>query len=129
MSGDIDELRAVRIKIFKRDQAMIAEETALTMMINMGLNMAKYQAKQVLDIPQIGYPTIKKWTGLTLLKPAITIYDGFVVISTDLDVQAAEKGCDILTAPSFDTSGAGLQKNTIDVEEVVGDDNVDMEDL
>lgn len=60
MSGDIDELRAVRIKIFKRDQAMIAEETALTMMINMGLNMAKYQAKQVLDIPQIGYPTIKK---------------------------------------------------------------------
>jgi hypothetical protein len=81
LTGDIDELRAVRIKIFKKDQSMFAEETALTMMANMGLGMAKSQASTLLDIPQIGYPTIKKCTGLTLLRPAIGIYDGFMVIS------------------------------------------------
>jgi hypothetical protein len=81
LTGDIDELRAVRIKIFKKDQSMIAEETALTMMANMGLGMAKSQASTLLDIPQIGYPTIKKCTGLTLLRPSINIYDGFMVIS------------------------------------------------
>lgn len=60
LNGDVEDLRAVRIKIFKKEESMVAEETALTMMINMGLNMAKSQIKNALDIPQIGYPTIKK---------------------------------------------------------------------
>lgn len=101
LNGDVDDLKAVRIKIFKKEEAMVAEETALTMMINMGLNMAKSQIKSALDIPQIGYPSIKKCTGLTLLRPSINIYDGFIVISTDLGVETAEKGCDIMMPPSF----------------------------
>lgn len=112
LNGEVEELRAVRVKIFKQKTAMVAEETAMTMMINMGLNMAKYQVKNALDIPQIGYPTIKKCTGLTLLRPAINIYDGFIVISTDLGVERAEKGCDIMTPPSFSETSGEYQDTT-----------------
>jgi hypothetical protein len=60
IDGDVDELRAVNIRIFKQKQAMVTEQTAMTMMLNMGLGMAKSQAKQFLNIPSLGYPTIKK---------------------------------------------------------------------
>ena len=60
IDGDVTDLRAIRVKIFKQNESMVAEETALTMMMNMGLGMAKAQAKKLLDIPQMGYPTIKK---------------------------------------------------------------------
>ena len=60
IDGDVDELRAVNIRIFKQKKAMVAEQTAMTMMLNMGLGMAKSQAKQFLNIPSLGYPTIKK---------------------------------------------------------------------
>lgn len=99
LDGDLEELKAVRIKIFNKNQQMVAEETTITMMLNMGLNMLKSQAANALDIPSISYPTIKECTGLTLLRPAVVIYDGYIVVSTDLEVKAAEKDCDITTPP------------------------------
>jgi hypothetical protein len=102
VDGDVDELKAVKLKIFKQQESMVAEETALLMMANMGLGMLKSQISQALQIPQLGYPTIKECTGLTLLRPTVDIYDGFLVVSTDLGVKPAEKGCDLMEAPTFD---------------------------
>ena len=104
VDGDVLKLSSSRIKIFKLDEPMIAEETAMLMMVNMGLNMLKSQISQALQIPQVGYPSIKECTGLTVLRPSIDIYDGFLVISTDLDVKAAEKGCDLFEPASFESS-------------------------
>ena len=100
-SGDVKELKAERIKIFKKDEPMIVEETTLTMMANLGLGMAKSQAKHLLDIPQIGYPTIKACTGLTLMTPSINIHEGYISLATDLGIQQAQKGCDVLSEPEF----------------------------
>lgn len=102
--GDIEDLKVSRLKIFKKNESMIVEETTLSMMANMGLNMAKSQASQLLDIPSISYPTIKKCTGLKLLRPSINIYDGFIVIASDLEVGPAERGCDIMTPAEFEVT-------------------------
>ena len=98
--GDVKDLKANKIKIFKQNKSMLVEETTLTMMANLGLGMAKSQAQNLLDIPQIGYPTLKKCTGLTLLTPTINIHEGFISLSTDLGIQAAETGCNILEKDS-----------------------------
>lgn len=99
--GDIKDLKANRIKIFKKDESMIVEETTLTMMANLGLGMAKSQAQTLLDIPQIGYPTIKRCTGLVLSNPSITIQEGYISVSTDLEVMPAQKGCDVFEESGF----------------------------
>lgn len=95
MNGDVDDLRAVRIKIFKQKESMTMEEVSLLMMLNMGLGMMKSQLAQALQIPQVGYPSVKECTGLSILRPSVDIYDGFLVISTDLGVKAADKDCDL----------------------------------
>ncbi|CAI2364693.1 unnamed protein product [Moneuplotes crassus] len=102
--GDVKDLKAKRIKIFKKSDPMVVEETTLTMMVNLGLGMAKSQAQTLLDIPQIGYPTIKRCTGLVLSNPSVVIEEGFVSLSTDLDVSPAQKGCDIFDNMGFNIS-------------------------
>lgn len=60
MSGTVEELKAVRVKIFKQKSPMLAEETSLLMLVNMGLGMLKSYAGQALEVPQVGYPSVKQ---------------------------------------------------------------------
>lgn len=100
--GDVKDLRAKRIKIFKKAESMIVEETTLAMMVNLGLGMAKSQAQSLLDIPQIGYPSLKRCTGLSLSSPSVSIEEGFISLSTDLTVTPAQKGCDVFSGEDED---------------------------
>lgn len=59
LSGHVEELRALRIKIFKQSESMAIEEMTLSMLINMGLGMLKEYADKALEVPQLGYPEIK----------------------------------------------------------------------
>ena len=96
-SGNMEDLKALRLKIFKKSSPMVTEEMTLSMLINMGLGMLKQYADKALEVPQLGYPTIKECTGLTLLRPSINIHDRYIVFSFDLGVKPAEKDCDLLT--------------------------------
>jgi len=128
-SGDVKDLKAIRIKIFKKEESMIVEETTLTMMLNLGLGMAKSQAQSLLDIPQIGYPTIKPCTGLTLMTPSINIHDGFIVLSTDLGVKTAEKGCDVMENSEFSVKDVTDQETITREEDNIVEDVEVKEDL
>lgn len=60
LSGHVEDLKALRIKIFKQKTPMVTEEMTLSMMINMGLGMLKQYADKALEVPQLGYPHIKE---------------------------------------------------------------------
>lgn len=60
LSGHVEDLKALRIKIFKQSTPMVAEEMTLAMMINIGLGMLKQYADKALEVPHIGYPNIKE---------------------------------------------------------------------
>ena len=69
MTGIAEEIKASKIKIFKRDEAQILEETTLATLINMGLSMAKSSITDALQIPSFGYPNFKKCYGLEIQNP------------------------------------------------------------
>jgi len=71
MTGVADELKATKIKIFKREESQILEETTLATLINMGLAMAKKSVTDALQIPSFSYPNFKKCYGLELSQPLI----------------------------------------------------------
>jgi hypothetical protein len=50
------------------------------------------------------------------LRPSIKIYDGFVVVSSDLGVKAAEKGCDLMEPPTIDEETGEADEVDEDVE-------------
>ena len=102
LSGNVEDLKALRLKIFKQSSPMVTEELTLSMLINMGLGMLKNYADKALEIPQLGYPEIKEWTGLTLLRPSINIHDRYIVFSFDLGVKPVEKNWDLLIPPSIE---------------------------
>ena len=106
MDGKANELKNTKLKIFKKDEAQLLEETTLSMMINMGLSMAKSQVTQALTIPSMGYPTLKSCLGISLRSPSITIHEGYLMIATDLDVEAGSLDC------SEETNHAETEKSS-----------------
>ena len=92
-------MTATKLKIFKQDEEMIAEQTALMLVVNMGLNMAKEYASQALNIPEIGYPSLKRCLGLRFVEPEITLEEGFIMLATDIGVRPGSLDCSEDTYP------------------------------
>lgn len=69
MTGVAEDIKASKVKIFKRDESQILEETTLATLINMGLGMAKSSVSDALKIPTFSYPNFKKCYGIELQNP------------------------------------------------------------
>ena len=80
---------------------MTFEENALSVLINMGLNMAKSQVSQALQVPEMGYPGLKKCIGLEFVRPQISIEEGALRIVTDFDIQAGSMECESIGEPGL----------------------------
>ena len=94
MFGDCQELKASKLKIFKKESPMTMEENTLSVLINMGLGMAKSQISQALQIPEMGYPNLKECLGLKLARPQLSIHEGVLRLVTDFDVSPGSLDCD-----------------------------------
>lgn len=93
LKGELDMIKASKIKIFKWDEAQIMEETTISTLLNMGLSMSKKTINDALSIPTLTYPNFKKCYGIEFDEPQIFVDEGYFMISTDLLVKPASLNC------------------------------------